>query len=440
MRRAKVSRRMFLRGLVGGAAISVGLPLLDLFLDEHGEALATGEAFPRRFALFFWGNGVIPAKWIPAAAGYAWPLSEQLAPLAAVKDLVSVVSGTAVKVPNVDPHFSGASGIMTGAPLLLDAAHKTLPAMSVDQIIAAAIGDQTAFRSLEFGAAPGPGLSYNGPDNQNPPETSPKALFDRVFGGGIDVAAGGGGDAREYELRKSVLDAVAQQARSFSKQLGKHDRERLEQHFDGIRDLERRVALLEGLPDLAACATPPAPASSYPYVNGRPQLSAINRAMVDVVAMALACDQTRVVSNFFSYPGADTMFVGASAGHHMLTHDEPGDQPEVNQITKDIMAEYAYMVAKFASIPEGTGTLLDNCALLGATDVSFGRYHTLDEFPILIAGSAGGRLKQGYHYRSPSAENASKVMLSIMHALDIPAESFGADEGLANTGLRGIEA
>lgn len=438
--KAPVSRRAFLRGVLGGAVVTVGLPMLDLFLDDHGEALATGEAFPLRFGLFFWGNGVIPAKWVPAATGYDWPLSEQLAPLAGVKGDVSVVSGTAVKVPNNDPHYAGASGVLSGAPLVLEGAHRTFPSASVDQIIASAIGGQTTFRSLEFGAAPGDGLSYNGRDNLNPPELSPKALFDRVFGGGFSGVSVSGGDARENEMRRSVLDAVAKQAQNLARTLGKHDRERLEQHLDGIRELETRIGAFEGLPDLAACATPSAPASAYPDIGGRPQLSAINRAMVDVVAMALACDQVRVVSNFFSHPASDTLYPGASAGHHQLTHDDPGEQPEVNAIVKQIMAEYAYMVAKLKSIPEGEATLLDHCILLGTTDVALGRIHTLDDFPILIAGTGGGKLKKGHHYRSASGENTSKVMLSIMHALDIPADSFGADEGLANTGLRGIEA
>jgi hypothetical protein len=435
---SQISRRTFLRGALRGAAVAIALPMLEMFVNGNGDALATGDVFPKRFGLFYWGNGVIPAKWIPSGSGSTWALSEQLGALADVKDQVSVVSGTAVKVPNVDPHMSGASGIMAGAPVLITNGDKTLPVASIDQVVAGAIGKTTPFRSLEFGAAPGRGLSYNGRDNRNPPETSPKALFDRLFGGGLQHVSGSGVDTSEAVLRQSVLDSVMQNAKRMRAVLGSNDRVRIYQPLAGIRELERRIGTT-GMADFAACAVPASPLSDYPEIGGRPQLSAINRVMVDVAVMALACDQTRVVSNFFTYPGSDNIFPGSTTGHHQLTHDEPGDQPEVNDITKQIMAEYAYMVAQFQSIPEGSGTLLDRCVLLGTTEVSLGKTHNLEEMPILLAGSAGGRIKQGYHYRSESGENSSKVMLSILHALDVPAASFGIDEGLVNTGLRGIE-
>jgi hypothetical protein len=87
---------------------------------------------------------------------------------------------------------------------------------------------------------------------------------------------------------------------------------------------------------------------------------------------------------------------------------------------------------------EGAGTLLDSCALLGTSDVSLGKTHTLDEFPLLIAGSCGGRLEQGLHYRS-AAENTSHVMLSLVRAVGVNAPSFGAEGGYVTTGLSDIE-
>ncbi len=436
----KLDRRSFLRGMLGGAAVTVGLPAFEIFLNTHGTAYASGEGFPKRFGLFFWGNGILPAQWNPTGSGTDWVLSEQLAGLAPVKNLVTVVTGMSVKIPNVEPHTAGAAGILSGAPLLLEGEHRTFTAPTIDQVIAQEIGTQTRFRSIEFGAKPRGGLSYNGPDNINPAEESPIALFDRIFGGGFTLGGDDGEPDPRLRLRRSILDAVMTDASSLHKRLGTKDKERLDQHLSGIRDLEKRVSfLIENPPNLDACSIPTAPTSDLPDIDGRPQLSARNRIMTDIIAMAMACDQTRVWSNFFTFPVNNLLFPDSNSGHHQLTHDEPGDQPEVSKIVKQIVVEYAYVVEKLQSIPEGSGTMLDNCVVFGTSDTSFGRTHSMDDFPILLAGSAGGKLRQGIHYNSPSGENASKALLSLVRAMDINAGSFGAAEGESTSGLGAIE-
>jgi hypothetical protein len=189
----------------------------------------------------------------------------------------------------------------------------------------------------------------------------------------------------------------------------------------------------------AACSKPDAPEDSYPDIEGRPQIRAKNRAMCDIIAMALACDQTRVFSNILSDPVNNLLFEGASAGHHQLTHDEPGDQPQVHSIVVSLMEEFAYFVEALDRVPEGDGTLLDNCVLLGTSDVAYGRTHTVDDMPILLAGTAGGRLARGVHYRSASNENSSKVLLSIIRALGINRNEFGQKDGRVTESLSAIE-
>lgn len=441
--RTKLTRRTLLRGMLAGSTVAVGLPMLEMFVDGRGAALANGDAFPPRFGLFFWGNGVIPDKWNPTGtgAGDAWQLSEQLAPLADLKDLVTVVSGTEVKTANKIPHTSGAAGILSGAELLIEGEDiETFASPSIDQIIAADIGDQTRFGSLEFGARPRAGLSYNGPNNKNPFESSPYLFFERVFGAGFRAP----GETTEVDpslgLRRSVLDAITDDIADARKGVGAVDSARLDQHFEGIRALELRLARLEeDPPQRAACARPDAPLESYPDVDGRPQIKEINRAMCDTLAMALACDQTRVFSNVITFPVSNELFVGASAGHHRLTHDEPGDQPQVNQIVISLIEEYAYLLSALRAIPEGEGTLLDNCVVLGTTDVAYGRTHTLSDFPLVYGGSAGGRLRTGMHYRSEVRENSSTFMLSLIRAAGVRAESFGLGEGRVTDGLSEIE-
>jgi len=434
-----IGRRTLLRGLLGGAVVTVGLPPLEAFLDLTRKANATcGGVVPRRFGLFFWGNGNRPDKWLPVGEGASWELSEQLAPLAAVKHKITVVSGMAVKTGNVYPHTSGSVGLLSGAAALDDGSWG-LP--SVDQVVADAVGGETIYSSLHTSATGASGLSYIGPNTRNPPESSPFAFFERVFGAGFRLPGEEGVVDPSLGLRRSVLDAVMGDVARLQARVGAADRVRLEQHLDGIRELEQRLARLqEDPPDLESCSLPESPLPDYPDLDGRPQVSARSRAMCDLLAMALACDQTRVFGHWFSDPVSDILYDGASEGHHALTHNEGGDQPEVNDITTQIMEEFAYLVAKLDSIPEGDGSLLDNCVVLATSEVSEGRTHSVEDMPVVLAGGACGRLRTDYHYRSYTAENVSKVMLSVVRAMDIDAATYGEGDGEVDDSLTDIEA
>lgn len=438
-----VSRRTVLRGLLGGAVVGIGLPALEPFLGPNGDAYAEpgADGFPKRFGLFFWGNGVLPDQWTPADTGPNWTPTPQLSPLLPHKSRLSVVSGTRIQTPNNAPHGAGAAGMLSGRPLLMQGGDSTFSGPTIDQVIAEAIGGETRFRSLEFGAAPGSGLSYNGPNSQNPPESSPHALFDRLFGVGFVMP----GDKPKFDptlgLRRSVLDAVLGDVKSLQAQASAMDKQRLEQHLDGIRQLEKRLTKLqEAPPKLDACKVPAAPLTGYPDLEGRPQLAEKNKAFCDLIAYALACDQVRVFSNFFSMPVNNLLFAGAPTGHHELTHNEPTPQVEVGKIVTQCVQALAYQIEALAAIPEGAGTLLDHCAVLGTSEVSLGKTHSLDDMPIVIAGSAGGKLKTGIHHHSAGGENTSKVLLSICRAVGAELASFGGAAGTATDGLSAIEA
>jgi hypothetical protein len=430
----KLSRRTILRGMLGGAAVTIGLPRL--------EAFGQTTAFPKRFGIWFWGNGMLPDRWVPAGTGTEWTLSEQLMPLEPVKSDITVVSGMSLKTGNSIPHGSGPAGILSGSPLIVRSGDDfTFSAPSIDQTIASVVGRDTRFRSLEVGVRPEQGLSYNAPDSRNPPESSPYKVFDRVFGGGFTAPGEEPRIDPKLRLRRSVLDAVISDAGRLKARLGAQDKTRLDQHLEGVRDLERRILRLEeNPPTLESCAVPTMPAEDYPDVDGRPPLSEISRIMAELVAMSLACDQTRVFSLFYTYPVNNILFPGLPEGHHRLTHDEPGDQPLVNQIVLSIITELRYFIETLRNVPEGDGTLLDNCAVLCTSDVSFGRTHSLDDYPIVIAGTAGGALKKGIHYRSPSGENASMVLLSLVRAMDLPVTEYGVEAGRVEEGLGAIEA
>ncbi len=439
--RRGVHRRHVLRGLLaGGAAVTVGLPGLDLFFSDNGDALADGGAIPPRFGLFLWGNGVHPERWVPPTEGAGWTPSHQLEPIAHLTDVVSVISGCDVKVPNLYPHGSGEKGILSGAPVEVVDDVETFALPTIDQVIAAEIGGETRFASIEFGAEGG-ALSYNGPNSPNPTENSPHALFERIFGAGFRAPGENSEPDPRIALERSVLDAVLVDAQSLRQRLGARDKARLDAHFEGIRTLEQRLARLEAdPPQRLACVRPEAPGGSFDPIEGRAQVSRKNRVMCDIMAMALACDQTRVFSNFITQPVNNILFEGATAGHHQLTHDEPGDQPQVDAIVRHLVGEFGYLVEALRAVPEGDGTLLDNCAVLGTSEISYGRTHGLEEFPILVSGRAGGALKTGLHYRSSSQENASKVHVTLMRALGIVTSGFGADEGFASDSIGALEA
>ncbi|MBM4373679.1 MAG: DUF1552 domain-containing protein [Deltaproteobacteria bacterium] len=440
-----LSRRMLLRGLLAGGAVAVGLPALEVFLGPNGDALADGSGFPTRFGWWFFGNGVHANRWVPAGNGPNYELSEQLAPLATVKDQVTVVSGLRVDLPNSVPHGSGPAGILYGGPLQKvgdSFDNSTFGAPTLDQVVAQAFGDATRFRSLEVAVErTTQTLSYSGPGAPNPPEFSPAALFQRLFGPGFVEPGSEPILDPKLGLRRSVLDAVSEDAKSLQKYVSASDRLRLQQHYDGIRALEQQIAKLEeDPPNLASCKKPMAPAEEYPDEGGRPQMSAIHRVHADTLAMALACDATRAFSLMFSKPVSNVLYPGASAGHHQLTHDEPGEQPEVHKIILQIVTELAYFIEALRKVPEGDGTLLDHMALLALSDCSFGKSHAIDNYPLLVVGGCNGALKRGIHYHAPAPESASKLGFTLLRALGIPATSFGTEKGVVMDGISELEA
>src|SRR5215470_14276446 len=151
MKRFLLNRRALLKGL--GAAVA--LPTLDAMLNSHGNAYADGAPVPKRFATFFFSNGVILSRWRPAATGPSWSLTEELAPLVNVKSYVNVVSGYKIKIPNLRGHHTGAAGILSGYPFIPlppEGApyNSKFGGPSVDQIAADAIGSSNTFPSIQI--------------------------------------------------------------------------------------------------------------------------------------------------------------------------------------------------------------------------------------------------------------------------------------------------
>lgn len=434
-----INRRTVLKGMFGGAVATVALPPLQAMMNNSGTAWADGSAFPKRFGLWTWANGMVPTAWTPTAQGVgsSWALSPLLAPLAPVKSKLALVTGTEVRAVNSIPHYSGFGALLTGLAHLGTEGDETYAGPTIDQQIAAVIGGDTPYRSIEAGGWFDQPISHNGPHSPNPPEINPFALYERLFGATFRAPGEDAVVDPRLGLRQSVLDVVSDRVTALQSKLGREDRERLDQHLSGIRDLELRLTRLQaGPPDLAACARPAGPTSTEkladPFLN--------HRALADMMVMALACDQTRVLTMSFMTPVSNYLFPGANAGHHELTHNEPGDQPMVQANTIRAMEELAYFLGAMDAVQEGDGTLLDHSLVLGTSDVSLGKTHSLDEYPLVIGGSADGALVQDIHYRSTGRENASKVMLTVLRAMGVVAASYGDEDRRVTDGLSAIEA
>ena len=450
-RRLALTRRSMLRGMLAGAAVSIVLPPLEAMFNANGTAHADGSPLPKRLGIFFWGNGVKRDRFIPTQEGTGFTLPDALAPLAPVKDYVSVVSGMSIMTGNPLGHHAGCVGILSGAPLV-PVPHPMYSAPTIDQLVASAVGFETRFPSIEIGISRRVGvgegttltyLSHSGPDQPNPPEYDPQKLFARLFGG--DFVAPNPDAPPVVDptraLRRSVLDVVSSDLRRLQDRVGTADRKRLEQHFDHVRSIESRLQGLASPSLAAACKKPGMPPPPVEPKNGE-ALEERTRAMSDLLAMALACDQARAFSVLFTGGVGYAVFweVGAKVSQHQLTHEEPGPQPLVHAAVVFTMQQLAYLLSALAAVPEGPGNVLDHCAILGTTDVAEGRDHSIDNYPILVLGGGSGFLKHpGVHYKSPG-ENTSTVLLSLLRAAGLDLAEFGQGGGHVTSSCSAIEA
>jgi hypothetical protein len=354
---------------------------------------------------------------------------------------------------------------LSGAPLVSQPPNgapfrSTFAQKSFDQVAADSIGLTTKLKSLEVGISQRVNgnegttlkyLSHRGPDLPNPPEYDAGIVFDRLFGQGFTPPNSMPVTDATRALRKSVLDAVSADLRDLRAIVGASDKMRLDQHAENIQSIEKRLSMTT--PPPVACKLPTRP-MALPATNGKEPLEERTQAMSDLIALAFACDLTRVFSMMYSGPTAGTVFwqVGVSAANHPLTHDEPMPQPQVHSCVVFTMQCLARLITTLKNTPEGAGNVLDNSVIFASSDVSDGQAHSVTDYPIVVAGKGGGFLKYpGVHYKSATAENTSTAVLTALRAAGVtedpmtapagtPIAKFGGGPGLATTGCAGIEA
>jgi hypothetical protein len=392
-----LSRRTFLRGLgCSGAMVCVGLPPLEAMFNINGTVYAStskalnGGSIEPRFLLWFNGNGIPEKYWIPAETGPDYTLTPCLAPLASFRNDIHVITGLdnpAARKPGPgNDHHRSMSALVTGTSFTGQGAGGA----SVDQVIAERIERDSRFRSLQigvcqesFGESIQRNLSWAGRDRPLPPEMLPHKLFNRVFGTK---------DADWVNRKRSILDTVRDDAAALRSRLGRPDQTRVDEYLESLREMEKAIASL-----------PPEYKLEEPQSGGDVKdWPRIARLQTDLLVHTFAARQTRVASYMLTKCQGLSRFpwLGHTAErHHDYTHGKV-ETPEGMRILRDIcrwhVQEFAYLLAKLKSMPEGEGTMLDNTCVLFIHEHAEANSHKNNGLAVIAAGHAGG-LKTGMH-------------------------------------------
>jgi hypothetical protein len=381
---------LLLKGMtLAGARITVGLPPLVSMFNSLGTAYAATTApkpIETRFVLWFNGNGIPERYWIPTVEGPDYEITPCLQPLAPWRKDVHVLSGldNAAASGKGNGHTNSMSSLMTGT--FFTGRGPSGP--SVDQVIANKIGGDSRFRSLQIGVAQESfgesmqrNMSWSGFERALPPEMIPHRLFDRLFG------------AQEegwVNRKRSILDTVREDAVELQKRLPTDDKTRLDEHLSGIRDLERAIAVL---PPEYRRVDPP------DFDGDMKDWPRIAKLQSDLLVQALATRQTRVASYMLTKCQSISRFpwLGYTAArHHDYTHAEGktsgADGVEGQRVLRDIcrwhVEEFAYLVSKLESVPEGDGTLFDHTTLVYVHEHAEANPHKNNGLAMIVAGGS----------------------------------------------------
>ncbi len=428
--RKPVTRRSVLRGAVQGAGVAVALPFLDCFLSESGQALATGAPLPVRFGTWFWSMGHTPGHAVVADPSKLAFLQEcqSLTPYIPYINYFGQFNSPLDGRPNHVHHTGWVSCRTATAPV----ASGDIPAPTLDVLISDAISTGTRFKSIDMSCTGNPRDSFTArnTNSRNAGEVSPLELYKRLFGA---VDASGDASAAKVDpnlmLQQSVLSGIGEERKRFERRLGATDRARIDEYFTSIRQIENQLAIeQQGTTAGAACVRPAAPKDA-PIGLELPVAQANHDAMSRLLVMALACNQTRVFNMAFNNALSSLRRPGTAYTHHTLTHEEAVDQklgyqPEAFWFNCRVMEALAGFIEKFATVKEGSGTLLDNTLIFAHAETSYAKLHAVDNIPVLMIGKAGGRVKTGQHIQG-HGDPISRVGLTAMQVMGLPIDQWG---------------
>jgi hypothetical protein len=431
-------RRTFLQGM----GVTLALPFLDAMVPALS---GQGAAAPvRRFGAIYMPHGKVMSQWTPATLGADFDFPPILKPLEPFRDHLTVVSGltSGPTAPNGGHAVAPASFLTGNIPPRQTEGADILAAITIDQRLAKAIGQETRFPSIEvatedFSTSVGAcdtgysctymnTISWSGPTTPQPMEVNPRALFERMFG-----SAGTADQRRAYrEEDRSILDAILQSARGLQTSLGGSDRARVTDYLDSVREIERRIQQAERVSrtEVISVDTPVGVPADYDEHVG---------IHFDLLAAALQADITRVFTFMLARDVSNISFpqIGVPDPHHALSHDanRPGDIAKMAKFAKvntHAVNLFSKFVAKLQNTRDGDGTLLDHSIVLYGSGMSDGNDHTMNPLPLVLLGGGNGQMKKrGQHVQYPEHYPLANLWLTLGQKMGVEMDQFGRSTG-----------
>ena len=418
-------RRHFLRGT--GALIA--LPALaSIGFRPFASAAQKAKAAPSKRAVFLGiGFGVTKETWYPDLkdTGANYKLSEGLSALARHKKDFTVVQGCSNQYSN-EAHW-GSTFWLTGANRYSVPGQNMANSISADQVAARHLGQETRFASMQLDSSDGsasghgPGLSLSWDQRGKPVAgfNDPLQVFNKLFSADDLPLA-----QRQAAIaeKRSVLDAVLTEAKRVQRGLSKSDNDKLDEYFQGIRDIETRLGKDEDWLDVPKAKAPLA--EPAPGLKGRDEI----KMMYDLIVAALQTDSTRVMS--YRLPGQNLLkSLGVTLSAHNISHYSSGERLEASKIRDKAHAELlAGLIDKLKATKEADGSsLFDHTALAFGSNIS--SIHYLDNCPTVLAGG-GGNLKLGQHLALPKDTPLCNVWLTMLQGMGIKTERHGDSSGV----------
>jgi len=437
---AALSRRRFLQG----CGVALSLPWMPSLAPRIAKAAEAAKP-PVRSAFLYFPNGVWEKDWIPQESGDNYQLTPSLEPLDKVRKDVLVLTGLDKKHSHGgDGHYAKTANFLTGMPVTKTTGKDiSSGGISVDQLMAQHAGQFTPLPSLELGTEPvisgidsnvgytrlyGSHISWQSPTRPVAKEINPRLVYERLFGKTLTP------DSAKAQSYHNLLDYVLEDARRLRPKLGRDDQFKMDEYLDAVRAVEKRIEFAtkgengDWQPDVddhvLAAARPGVPGDFREHIA----------IMLDLIVLAFQTDSTRVASLMFAndVSGRNFSFLdGVRGAHHELSHHE-NKQEKIEQyqrINRWHVEQFAQMLAKLQSIPEGDGTLLDNCMILFGSSMSDGNRHDPDNLPILLGGRGGRTLNSGRHLAAEGQVPLCNLYQAMLDRMGVEVEAFGDSTG-----------
>ncbi len=422
----------------------MALPFLDIMAPTS--AIAQTVKRPVRMAFLFVPNGINMDYWTPGTAGKGFELPDTLAPLNGLKEDLTVLTGLAQMnaFANGDgpgDHARSSASWLTGVQARKTAGSDIQAGVSIDQLVARELENQTKYASLELGCERGAlagncdsgyscayssSISWRSPSTPVAKETNPRAVFERLFGSDSAVETREARAKRsQYEL--SILDFIMEDALALKGRLGERDVQKMDEYFSSVREIELRLAKFEKENKEMALAGIEAP-RGIPNDRGEHI-----RLVGDMMVLAFQADLTRVATMMFANEGSNRAYreIGIHEGHHDVSHHgkDPDKLGKKKQIDLYHMEQAAYILRRMKETADGNGSLLDNSMVIYGAGISDGDRHNHDDLPLIMAGRAGGRIPAGQHMKVKSRTPMTNLFLSMMDVMGVDVEKFGDSTG-----------